>query len=327
MQSKPSSSASWAVAAAALSALLSSGSAWADPAVQPTPQTAPSSQGSNTVREVTVTAQAKRAVLQRRVEGFIQGMTSQSYGDQPLRTWREPVCPLVSGIARDQAEFLLGRLSEVARHAGAPLAPEHCRPNLYVVVTPWPDPLVRAWAHNSPRMFGNGRPAEIERFLHSRRPARVWRNASLTSSRGMTLTPGAGEAVGEGREFDNFPVEHFADPTRLQWNSGLALNAVVLVIDAGRVQNLTAGQVADYAAMVGLTDVDLEADIGETPSILRLFDPPAPGAVAPLALTEWDQAYLKALYRTSSNSRLQRAEIAHRMMRAFELSPSGPPAP
>ncbi len=48
-----------------------------------------------TLQGVTVQPQAGRAVVQRRVDAFVRGMTSLSV-NQSLRTWRTPVCPLVA---------------------------------------------------------------------------------------------------------------------------------------------------------------------------------------------------------------------------------------
>ncbi len=87
--------------------------------------------------------------------------------------------------------------------------------------------------------------------------------------------------------------------------------------------DLTVGQVADYVALAALADVDLDARTGDAPSILRLFDAPAPGAAAPEGLTDWDRAFLKALYHTPQNSRLQRGEIAGHMLR--DIAAGAPP--
>ena len=52
--------------------------------------------------------------------------------------------------------------------------------------------------------------------------------------------------------------------------------------------------------------------------MLKLFGQPRPW-VLPTALTEWDYAFLKALYRTSYEPMNQRHDIRARMVR--ELAP------
>jgi hypothetical protein len=51
----------------------------------------------------------------------------------------------VAGLNKQQGEFVLARLSEIAKTAGAPLGAETCKPNLYVIVTPDPELLLKQW--------------------------------------------------------------------------------------------------------------------------------------------------------------------------------------
>ena len=74
---------------------------------------------------------------------------------------------------------------------------------------------------------------------------------------------------------------------------------------------------ADYIGMVGLTELDIDADVGNTPTILRLFT--SSQETPPSGLTAWDQAFLKALYHTDQSSRLQDSHIS--MMIVHDLSP------
>jgi hypothetical protein len=64
-------------------------------------------------------------------------------------------------------------------------------------------------------------------------------------------------------------------------------------------------------AMTGLTNVDLDADLGSAPSILRLFA--SPGENQSSGLSSWDAAFLKALYQSNPTSRTRRFEITERV--------------
>jgi len=48
--------------------------------------------------------------------------------------------------------------------------------------------------------------------------------------------------------------------------------------------------------MAGLAEIRLDAKMGDAPSILQLFT--AYGHTPPPGLSPWDQAFIKALYRT-----------------------------
>src|SRR5580700_4665673 len=98
-----------------------------------------SSEPTETLQEVTVTAH--RIELEKRVSKFVNQIAATENGAEGLARWQAPaVCQLVSGLPKQDGEFILERLSEIARAAGVPLSDnEHCRPNLYVLVTDDPE--------------------------------------------------------------------------------------------------------------------------------------------------------------------------------------------
>jgi hypothetical protein len=103
-----------------------------------------------------VTIEAERASLGRRLDSFVSSITRSAPRDESLRRWRDPICPLMAGLTHDQGEYLLERLSQVARVAGAPLDKEHCaRPNLVIVITSKPDALIKGWGQHR-NAFGGG---------------------------------------------------------------------------------------------------------------------------------------------------------------------------
>jgi hypothetical protein len=84
----------------------------------------------------------------------------------------------MAGLTHDQGEYLLERLSQVARVAGAPLDKEHCaRPNLVIVITSKPDALIKGWGQHRNAFGGvRGSLAKFDRFADKPRPVRVWYN-------------------------------------------------------------------------------------------------------------------------------------------------------
>src|ERR1700722_15353063 len=81
----------------------------------------------------TITVQGRREVLERQEKSFVSAIAVAPFSES-LARWRTPICPLVAGLPRDHGEFILNRFSQIAQAAGAPLAPEHCRGNLYIFV-------------------------------------------------------------------------------------------------------------------------------------------------------------------------------------------------
>src|SRR5580692_6696119 len=152
--------------------------------------------GAAALEEVTVTA--RRVELAPRLEKFVNQIAAAENGGEGLARWEvPPVCPLVSGLPEKDGEFILQRLSEIARTAGIPLADEHCRPNLYVLVTDQPVELLRGMEKRN-RAFTFGFDASfyppietpagvVDAFINTPRAVRVWYSSAEKDAWGKPL--------------------------------------------------------------------------------------------------------------------------------------------
>ncbi|MGH9563407.1 MAG: hypothetical protein ACRD3S_18285, partial [Terracidiphilus sp.] len=196
--------------------------------------------------------------------------------------------------------LMSARLTQISSSAGAPLARTPCQPNFILVATSEPDRVLEAWHARNSQLFGNATPARIRQFLESSqsRPVRIWYN----------INPGRKAGMRNG---------HFVPSTTQAESSAFVGNAVsdffsiFAIIDTHRTEHVTLDQLAAYVAMAGLTQVDLDANLGTAPSILRLFTPSADNQ--PSGLSSWDAAFLKALYQSNQTSHTQRFDIAERV--------------
>jgi hypothetical protein len=269
---------------------------------------------SNTKPLDTVTVEAHRQ-LQRDVDHFVSSVIVQYLNDS-LSRWDEPICPLVAGLDRERAEFILGRISTVAMNAGAPLAGEHCRsPNFYVVVTPEPDRLVKKWFARNPSMFDrSGGWVGISRYLHSPYPVRCWYNRQFLNSDGTTVSSDTLASGFSGLSI-GVATSRPAMGTHISYFAVQGLSSVIIVVDAGQMVTLNIGQLADYVAMVGLAEIRLGANTGSVPTILRLF---SETENTPQGLSEWDRSLLYSLYSTRQASLMQAGAIKASMVKRIE---------
>jgi hypothetical protein len=244
------------------------------------------------------------AAIRDQVHAYVAGVLARN-GEETLLRWREPLCPLVAGLPQDQGEYMLARITLIARNAGAKLAPRRCTPNFYVVVTGEPEALLKAWRKRDGALFGRQAPAKVGRFLGQDRPVRVWHNWDFAPADGSSPT----EYSPTGAPTINHPKD-----SRLVTNAVRGAWGVVAVVDAARLQGMSVAQLSDYIALTGLAELNPDAQPGAAPSILRLFD--GPPAEAPATLSPWDQAFLAALYGSEQDNLNQRAQIAGRMLRA-----------
>ncbi len=172
---------------------------------------------------VTVEAARHRELVEQQVKAFVSRIAPKPY-DSSLARWQTvaPICPLVAGLSREDGEYILTRVSSIAAAAGAPLAPEHCKPNFYIVVSATPDALLKAWNKRDVYMFGDEAEqggGRIRKFLNSNSPIRVWYNAELFSDEGTPLGNREGRA------------NLRAQATRLVFNETRDLTSALVMID------------------------------------------------------------------------------------------------
>jgi hypothetical protein len=255
-----------------------------------------------------VTVEPQQADLRQRVEAFVRGVTTNpGFADsESLVRWNAPICLFAAGLPEEDLKTVSARLRQIILAAGASMAREPCQPNFSIIVTSEPDRVLEAWYARNKQLFGDATPSQIRHFLDSSgsRPIRVWRNIDQGRKAGTRL----GHFV---------PSNGNAESSSFVRNAVLNFLSVFAIVDTNLASHATLDQQTDYIAMVGLSNVDLDADIGSAPSILRLFvSDPAP----PAGLSPWDAAFVKALYQSDQTSRGERGEIVERVM--YEISHS-----
>ena len=295
-------------------ALLASGAAAEPPSNSNSPDNRPSSAA---LPQITVEAQ--RRDTEKRVHEFVSHVPVMSNSDESFARWDTPICPLIAGLPRDDGEFVLTRLSEIATSVGAPLGSRQCRANFIVLVTSDPVASLKAWAARAhyQHLFGEADAEKIKIFLKTQRAIHVWYNEQqVAAENGSVLTPGPSFSNGpviSGPGAMGVTTVHSFDANRLEWNAVWTISSVIEVVDADAMKGFKIGQMGDYIAMAGLAKFNLDADFGTAPTILRLFK--GTDDAKPSSLSDWDKAYLKALYHTRQSSRLQTDLIRQSMLR------------
>jgi hypothetical protein len=259
----------------------------------------------------TVTIEAnKERELKRQISKFVAGAVF-TYMNDSLERWNTPVCPLVAGLPKERGEFVLGRVSAIARDAHAPLGSEHCKPNLYIVVSDNPDDLLKKWSKRDISLFNtcNGM-GYVREFMHSRQPIRAYYNARF-SSEGADNNADFLELQGLRFDFSANPcMASGGMDTRLRYGAVQKLTSVIVVVDSRQTTNINMGQLADYIGMVGLAQIRVEANTGTAPTILGIFRQPHPQLAG---LSPWDKAFLHSLYTTDQASTLEVTMIKRHM--------------
>jgi hypothetical protein len=271
---------------------------------------APSARQSETeLQSITVEARRDRVILERRVKTFVSGITTAPV-QESLAKWKKeiPICPEVAGLPYDDGEYILSRLSQIARAAGASLAPEVCSPNLHVLVSSVPDEIIVEWSKRYPWMFGTAGGTKIRQFLKASAPIRVWYNTAFYNGDGIPC-----KAYDGGIQ----ACEQDAQIAQVRLAAVRDFSSVIVLVDARQTKGINIGQLAAYIAMVGLAEIRVNPKLGDAPTILRLFTDST--NAPPLGLSTWDEAYLNALYHTQHDDRTQLLALKASMLK--EVAP------
>jgi len=282
------------------------GNAKSDPPLHEQIDQAPSAEP--TLPEMTIRAQ--REAVERRVGAFVASSLREPSGVS-LARWNGPICPLAVGLPPKEGEFVHARVAEIAAAAGARLAPPPCRANLVVIVSAEPAAVLKAWYARDRRIFGDAAQKRIDELLGTPRTVRVWYNANSESASALPSATGVRGLVMTGSP--RLAVDGTAEDSRMVFNAVRAFASVIVAVDSSRTKGINVNQLADYAAMVGLAEIQLDADVGASPTVLRLFS--TSDEAKPTGLSAWDTAFLKALYHTSQKTNVQRSAITQSMVR------------
>ena len=287
-----------------------------------------------TVPGVTVTAPSNLTPIQQ-VERF-----GQVDPKGRLARWAVPICPVAVGLPPDFDAFIVQRIRAVADQVDARAAPEPCGLNVLILVTPHPGQLSRWLVKYKSRLLASDRQgidrAKLETFAASKDPVR-WlyvSDTTQTTGSGVALPPAIGAAGDALAAFFGHTAlagqPQFAQvvPSRLQPTGDETFSQVVIIVDASRIAGFSAGQVADYLAMIALANVRAESSFAGTNTVLNLFAPGRDETARPTGLTNWDTDYLSALYKSDAQATYS-SQISHitTRIKAEQAQPAAADAP
>jgi hypothetical protein len=258
---------------------------------------------------VTIETQAE---LEKRVQTYVRRITaSPRFQRESLARWSKALCFEVAGLPKKDAEFMVWRLTQIAHAVGAQVQARECsrrKANFYVVFTPDPAKTLKYLKWHPKLLFDrDANIGQINKFLADSTPlpVRVWHNGEEIGRNGMPVRTNIYCA---GYDSGFMPTNCEAGDSRVTLSAFEGLTEAVIVFDANRISGLSIGQLSDYTAMAGLVDLDINADLAEAPTILRLFTQTE--GSRPQGLSEWDQAFLTATYHTDPKGVDQRGAIA-----------------
>ena len=257
------------------------------PAAQTLAAQSPAAQSPAQLGEVVVEGRQLEALIRN----FVTDV-SQPANNRGLARWNRPVCVGAVNLRNEVGQYVIDRISDVARELEVEAGEPGCRPNVLIVAAVDGAGLASALVEDRPRNFDlrhNGTDAGTRAFRNFRtgdQPVRWWQIS-------MPINSENGERAVRLPGDEQPPSIRVVSASRLRTQIRDDMVRSIIIVDVDRLGGASLVQLADYLALVALAQVDAEADTAPYPTILNLFADPAS---APAGLTDWDRSYLTALY-------------------------------
>ena len=258
------------------------------------------------------------------VSDFILAHAAPAFSGQ-LARWgvgRDPgICPLTVGLSPSFNDFVSARVLAVAATVGAPIQTGRCTHNVYIIFATDPQKALADMVKQNEQILGFHYPAQtsdLERITH---PIQGW---YVTTTHGAW----AGETIDEA--IPVLPLWNPRDPFFAQQPPGLAgsrlgsdmssgIINVLIIADAKKMVGRPIGAIADYVAVLTLTQAYKSELCGMLPSITDLMLANCHEREKLTGITAGDLAFLRALYKADIEAvlPLERSDINNIMMRQF----------
>jgi beta-lactamase regulating signal transducer with metallopeptidase domain len=251
------------------------------------------------------------------VDEFIYSYPTAVRSTDKIARWKVGICPTVAGLPRKYADFITRRLIAIAQKAGAPVnADPKCRRNIQIVFTTTPQALADdLLKHHRPYLGYFDTLDQAAELAQVRHDIQAW---YLTGAMGpdggirvdnprQDFLSAGGDGFGRGRVF-------YAAGTG-RFNNGISstLYNVVIVADPSKLGDYEMGSLADYIAMLALSQPKSFDDCWEVPSVTNLLSQGCAPDRKTATLSDNDAAFLYGLYKmsTGQNIYVQRDEIRY----------------
>jgi hypothetical protein len=259
------------------------------------------------IDELTVTGQRRDKDPGAAVRDYVTTYTGRSPIDRVSR-WDERICPGVIGLKAPAALAVIDRVREVAKAAGATVDPnEPCRPNIVVVFTREPQELMRYVGKKAPDILGYHYISQRKALTTVTHPIQAYYATATRDHNGVPHTDST----------ENEAEEMAVLPSRLKDDLSSVFQQVTVIVDTGKTTGMEVRSIADYVAMLALSQAKALDACSPLPSIRNLFLTDCDPTRRTTALSDTDAAYLHALYDMSKGlvGPAQRSAIQFEMQR------------
>jgi len=267
------------------------------------------------VESVIVTAPALRS--EKALDNFVIGHTAPSPFLGKIARWKTGICPVSVGLPDKFNLFITQRIIRVAMAVGVPLdSHEPCRPNVAVLATPEPQKLLDFIRQKRVALLGFHYRPQAMRLATMTLPIQAWYSTATEDFWGLIEADLPNRDLGYG-VMSTLGNLHRFHVSGARTGDGLKseFTTAVIVVDTNKIVGQEIGPLADYIAMLALSQASSYDTCQDVPTITNLMASGCGADMKPAAMTDIDMTYLRGLYRMDAGSSFlgQRGSIAYEM--------------
>ena len=262
---------------------------------------------------ITVTGErAREEQIKRFVESF--AAPTQLLGKLPR--WDSGICPVAVGLRPAAVQFILQRLRDNAKLAGAPVSDRpDCKQNIEIVFTTTPQDLLDKVRKDHVVYLGYAsNMAQADRLAMVLHPIQAWYTTASKDINGIAKIDSA-RTVGLGDSDEFAATLMMGNVTGLRGHDGRrsTLYHVIIAIDPAKLADHEIGVVADYISFLALSPVASLDRCQQLPSVMNMLVSGCAAAAGQMSPD--DLAFLRGLYKMTldGNLGLQKDGISHEM--------------
>lgn len=279
------------------------------------------------VEHVIVTAPAQRP--EDALNAFIISHAAPTPALGKIARWKTGICPVTIGLPDRFNLFITQRIIRMAMMAGVPLdSREPCHPNVAVLATDKPQALLDFVRAKRPALLGFHYRPHAQELATMRLPVQAWYSTATEDFDGfITADLPSGElgygvmgvhgADGRPGSFalGAFHNVHVSGNRAIGNGLRSEFTTAIVVIDTGKIAGNEIGALADYIAMLALSQAGSYDTCQDVPTITNLMAAGCAAGLKPDGLTDIDATYLRGLYRMDAG----RSYLGERSSIAFEM--------
>lgn len=237
------------------------------------------------------------------VDEFIYSYPKENRATDRIARWRTGICPMVEGLPAQFGRFIVTRMKAIAVKAGAPVNSDpKCRHNVQVIFTDRPQDVGDALRKDHAAYLGwfdnlNQRD-QLATVTHD---IQAWYlTASVTFGGAMWIDDPRARWTDLGTQAytgQNAGFIHTPGLGRLGGGLASSLHNVMIVANSKHLAEYEIGALADYIAMLALSQPKDFDQCWEVPSITNLLSKQCEAGRKTASLSDNDAAFLYGLYK------------------------------